>query len=83
VPVQNGITARNTNRAAELDRLGVAHVPCKTCSYPTGKTRTRLCDACWEVEHRLAAYLRDGGQEAISFVIRALGDATLDAAKGV
>jgi len=41
---------------------------CKTCKRPTDKTSTRLCDGCWELEHRLASYLRDGGAKASAFV---------------
>ncbi len=29
---------------------------CKTCNLPSGVTD--LCDFCWEVEHRLEAYLK-------------------------
>jgi hypothetical protein len=48
-------------------------VPCTTCGKDTPMLGTRLCDACWEVEHRLDAYLRDGGERAVAFV-RALLD---------
>lgn len=30
------------------------------------------CDGCWEVEHRLADYLRDGGEKANAFVMHEL-----------
>jgi hypothetical protein len=72
---QSHRASAHANRTAELDRLGVKHVPCKTCGFPTDKTGTGLCDGCWEVEHRLATYLRDGGRVAVSFVARALADA--------
>lgn len=47
-------------------------VPCKTCTTPTPMTGTKLCDACWEVERRLADYLREGGDKARKFVEDAL-----------
>ena len=72
-----GEDPRGMEALRRLEDLGldIKHVPCKTCSYPTDKTGTGLCDGCWEVEHRLAAYLRDGGRVAVSFVARALADA--------
>ena len=30
------------------------------------------CSGCWEVEHRLADYLRDGGEKALLFVTAAV-----------
>jgi len=54
-------------------------LPCPTCgrrsSYvirrPEGTISGR-CNPCWEVECRLADYLRHGGDRAVSFVTRAL-----------
>lgn len=48
---------------------------CKTCGHLTFMTGTKLCDACWEVEHRLDSYLSVGGAEAIAFVEAALARA--------
>lgn len=47
---------------------------CCTCGRPCDKVKTKhpLCDGCWEVEHRLDAYLRDGGDEASLVVLQAL-----------
>ena len=47
-------------------------VPCETCGRPTDKTDTKLCDGCWEVEHRLDGYLRDGAEKAARALIGAL-----------
>jgi len=66
-------------RAAHFEALGFPHVPCDVCELPTDKTATKRCDACWEVEHRLAAYLRVGGEGAREFVRRALDEANFDA----
>ena len=33
-------------------------VPCETCGTPTTYTGTKRCNNCWEVEGRLATYLR-------------------------
>jgi ribosomal protein L37E len=33
-------------------------VPCKRCGEPTSYLGTKLCNNCWEVEHRLDLYLR-------------------------
>jgi len=37
---------------------------------------TKLCDACWETEFRLADYLRRGGEKARAFVAMTLEGAT-------
>jgi hypothetical protein len=47
-------------------------VPCGTCGVPTRMTGTKRCDSCYEVEHRLAFYLNDGGDRAKAFVRAAL-----------
>jgi len=54
--------------------LGVAFVPCETCGDPTDKTGTKRCDGCWEVEHRLADYVRYGGDVARAHLAKALYD---------
>lgn len=41
---------------------------CETCGRPTAMTSTKRCDACYEVELRLASYLREGGEKARAFV---------------
>lgn len=50
-------------------------VPCGTCGRATQMTGTKRCDGCWEVEHRLADYLRTGGPNAWVFVGEALAKA--------
>lgn len=52
--------------------LGMAFVPCETCGDPTDKTGTKRCDGCWEVEHRLDGYVRDGGDVARGRLAKAL-----------
>lgn len=47
-------------------------VPCTTCGQPTRMTGTKKCDWCYEVETRLAGYLRRGGPAARNFVKDAL-----------
>lgn len=47
-------------------------VKCEVCGSDRGLSGTKRCDGCWEVEHRLAGYLRTGGEEARLFVIEAL-----------
>lgn len=34
-----------------------AEVPCRFCGTPTSMLATRLCNNCWEVEHRLDQFL--------------------------
>lgn len=48
-------------------------VPCGTCGLPTHMTGTNRCDRCWEVERRLADYLKTG-DAAKAFVERSLTD---------
>jgi hypothetical protein len=38
--------------------------PCETCGQPIQGAGAKFCDGCWEVEHRLDGYLRDGGEKA-------------------
>jgi len=33
-------------------------IPCAICGTPTTYTGTKRCNNCWEVEHRLADYLK-------------------------
>lgn len=42
-------------------------VPCETCGTQTHMLGTKRCNGCWEVEARLAGYLR-GGEKARAFV---------------
>lgn len=42
---------------------------CEVCGASTFMTGTKRCDRCWEVEHRLADYLKRGGAKALQFVI--------------
>lgn len=49
---------------------------CRTCGNETAVIGARICDACWEVESRLADYLRRGGQKAIDFVATELAKAS-------
>jgi hypothetical protein len=55
---------------------------CKVCGRPAGAHCKQLhdrptlrCDPCWEVESRLADYLKDGGEKARIFVGLALNEA--------
>lgn len=52
--------------------IRVETCPCKTCGKSTPMLGTKLCDGCWEVERRLADYLREGGDNARKFVEDAL-----------
>ena len=49
-------------------------VACSTCARPCDSVGAKrpLCTGCWEVEHRLDGYLRDGGDEASLVVLQAL-----------
>lgn len=66
---------RATHFAGFEDAILVA---CRTCKRPTDDTSAKLCDGCWEVEHRLDGYLRDGGGNAITKLLMALGEADAD-----
>lgn len=60
-------------RAMQFSELSDAQlVACGTCGRPTDKTGTKRCDGCWEVEHRLDGYLRDGGVAARGELVLAL-----------
>ena len=37
--------------------MGVCEIPCRVCGEPTTHHTTKLCDGCWEVEHRLEHFL--------------------------
>jgi hypothetical protein len=45
--------------------------PCESCGGRAAPDCAR-CDNCWEVERRLASFLRSGGERARQFVIEAL-----------
>lgn len=47
-------------------------VPCESCGLPTTYTGTKRCNGCWEVESRLAEYLRS--ERGRAFVRGLLGD---------
>ena len=52
---------------------------CGTCGRPTDKTgKNPRCYGCWEVEHRLDSYLREGGDAAAAALIDALSLADRD-----
>ena len=54
------------------DRLyGKPTVPCKFCDKPTPMTNTKMCDGCWETEHRIEDFLRTG-TKAQTFVLETL-----------
>ena len=57
------------------DRFGRETVPCGTCGEPTSMLGTKRCDGCWEVEARLAGYLRVGGIVAALTLRRAIEEA--------
>ena len=63
-------------RFASLSDAELVH--CGTCGRPTDKTSTGRCDGCWEVEHRLDGYLRDGGAAAATVLVEALTRASHD-----
>lgn len=48
---------------------------CETCGERRRVANAKLCDGCWEVEHRLADYLRSGLDNARKFVAEALAKA--------
>lgn len=52
-------------------------VPCETCGEPTTYTGTKRCNGCWEVESRLADYVRRGGVKAQARLIAAAESAAL------
>lgn len=47
----------------------MATIPCETCGAQTRMTGTKRCDGCWEVEHRLADYVRLGGVKAVATIL--------------
>jgi hypothetical protein len=53
--------------------------PCETCGALHWNDGTKRCDRCWEVERRLADYLRAGGAAALAFVIATVDAAPADA----
>lgn len=68
-------------RATRFGSLSDAELAaCETCGRPTDKTGTKRCDGCWEVEHRLDGYLRDGGDAAVGQLVDALARSGLPAA---
>ncbi len=41
-------------------------VPCKICGEPTPNIGDKLCDGCWEVEHRLNDFIRhENGRQLV------------------
>jgi hypothetical protein len=63
-------------RSTQFGMLSDAELEaCETCGCPTDKTGTRRCDGCWEVEHRIAGYLRDGGLAAHDTLMSAMSRA--------
>lgn len=65
------VTPKQCARCANYDEEHHA-VPCRTCGHLTLETGMKLCHGCWEVEHRLAWYLREGGAEARAFVTKTI-----------
>jgi hypothetical protein len=53
----------------ELSTCAICGRPHPFRPSPNIPANTVRCDGCWEVEHRLADYLRDGGPAARRFVI--------------
>lgn len=55
-------------------------VACSTCARPCDSVGSErpLCAGCWEVEHRLDDYLRDGGYRAADKLIEALAGVSRD-----
>ncbi len=56
----------------------VEEVPCETCGVPTTFTGTKRCNDCWEVEARIAGYLRRGGLRAKRLIRDLMNVATAD-----
>jgi hypothetical protein len=54
------------------DRPDAELVACETCGRPCFKSKHPRCDGCWEVEHRLDGYLRDGGDAASVVLLQAI-----------
>lgn len=63
---------RRTMLEERYRRLGIEFVACETCGDPTSTTVTKRCPGCWEVEHRLRDYVRDGGDKARAKLAEAL-----------
>ena len=57
-------------------------VPCVTCGRPYDMIGSKrpACVGCWEVEHRLDGYLRDGGDAAVEQLVGALSRSGLSVA---
>ena len=43
--------------------MAVTTVPCTICGADTEMTGTGLCDACWEVNHRMDDFMRRASSE--------------------
>lgn len=55
---------------------------CKTCLDPTPYHSTGLCNRCWEVESRIAGYLRSANGRALVSTELASASAKLDICNG-
>ena len=74
---ENGATSASCNFPhIEDDELSTCAVCGRPHPFPPSKNipmENVRCDGCWEVEHRLADYLKDGGEKARRFVVETLG----------
>jgi hypothetical protein len=61
-----------TGALTQMEGTKMETCSCETCGKLTPMLGTKRCDACWELEHRLADYLRDGGENARRFVAAAV-----------
>lgn len=66
----------NRELVKHFEALGIEYAHCTMCRSVTHNIGSKKCDGCWEVERRLASYLRDGGADARKFVETALGSPT-------
>ena len=50
---------------------GLKEIPCKFCTKPTKMVGTKMCDDCWEVEHRLARFIQsEGGRKYVTEILK-------------
>lgn len=61
--------AKDPSVVSRLPRYPTALCACETCGRATPMLGTGRCDECWELEGRLASYLRHGGEKARAFVL--------------
>lgn len=50
------VTCKEAAEAATTGKLDT--VPCKWCEQHTSMTATKMCDRCWELDHRISGDLQ-------------------------